>query len=126
MIAKSIQTYADLLDFLKGLNEDQLKQNVQVCPYFNDDTAIVGLQPVYLAGDVEGFELYGSRSSVDNKCNPHEIILGVDVNPFSEDGCLFVEWIETMPGVAETVRTYIGGKPTEKEEQILKTVLERK
>lgn len=86
-------TYRALRDYLSGLDDDQLEQQVQLLnPGGSIDDSIL-LEPVIGAGTVaqmcsteEGEAVQQIHSALDFEHHPEQIVLISDYSPFSEDG----------------------------------------
>lgn len=83
---KDLETYQDLLDYLKTLTKEQLQQKPQCGNSTPIDTSIITMNPCIAIGTMDEFEFYGARSATNNKFNPNEIVLFTDHNPFGIDG----------------------------------------
>lgn len=83
---KELDTYADLLEYLKTLTPEQLQQKVQYAPHSPITEQVLDIQPCIAIGTMDELEFYAARSSTNNRFNPHEIVFLTDYNPFGEDG----------------------------------------
>lgn len=94
-MVREIETWLDLLQALRQIetnHPDWLQQPIQCAPPEPDHSIPVGLLPGFAIGTVEGFELPGTRSTVDNKYHADELVLLIDHNPFAEDGVVAYNW----------------------------------
>lgn len=78
--------YGELLEQLKKLSPEELKQPVQFAlPEPNGDKRVT-LYGCYELGYASDFEGQGTRSVLDNEHHPEQVVIHSDQNPFSEDG----------------------------------------
>ena len=83
---KELESYADLLEYLKTLTPEQLKQKPQYAPSSAIASEILTMKPCIAIGTMDEFEFFAARSSTNNKFNADEIVFLTDGNPFAEDG----------------------------------------
>lgn len=87
-----LNTYGDLLDYLKTLSFDKLNQPIQITRQGDLCLSdIITLLPGIAIGTVDDMEFFGSRSVVDNQYHGEEIVILTDANLFGKDGALAYE-----------------------------------
>jgi hypothetical protein len=91
-------TYADLKVMLDAMTPEQLAQTVQIFPpHTHHGEKSIELWPVIEFASVGKLVDNGTpdhdrtRSAVDNEHHPEQMVLMVDLNPFSEDGDTYYE-----------------------------------
>lgn len=87
MKTEAIETYADLAKLLQGLSPEELTQPIQIVPPSPYCDATVALQPAIWIGPVSEMD-QPTRSAHNNTRKPDSIVIGVDWNPFHEDGSI--------------------------------------
>lgn len=98
---QEIETYGDLLDYLKRLRPDQLKERVQVMGRSQEPIRLMGVVAIgQFTADCE------SRSSVDGNHRPESIVILADAHPFGDHG----EAYDTLTEDGQ-VPTYLEGHP---------------
>jgi hypothetical protein len=91
MIMRELETYRDLLNFLKECekNGTYLDQKIQIVGLQSDKREsknIEVLVPGISIGRVGDYEFEGARSCVDNKYNPDDLVIYTDDNQFDIEG----------------------------------------
>lgn len=113
---QEIKTYRDLLKALQKLTPGQLKQPIQIMP--SSPFPIKELQPALAIGTIDKLEVYGSRSSIDNRYHPEEVVILADGNPFGEDGAIAYECVGMRKGKMQRKPIYGDAGPTSKKSQL--------
>ena len=92
-VRKSVFTYTQLKAYLDNMSAEQLAQQVQLLGPGGSITDHIMLEPVIAVGtvaemcsDKEGSLVQETRSSLDFKCHPEEVVLLSDYSGFGEDG----------------------------------------
>ena len=81
---KSITTYQQLYNYIKGMTPKQRKQTIQITHPSMEP--IQEMIPAIAIGTVDEMEFYGARSVNDNRYHGDEIVILSDLNPFGQNG----------------------------------------